>query len=303
MPHPKLIIIGTIALDNISTPSGTVKDALGGSAVFASYAASFFTKPGIVSVVGKDMPKAHLKLLRERGIDLQGLQHVKNSFRWGGSYQGDMNEATTEFTEVAPLLQFKADLPEEYRDAAYVLLANIDPELQLKVIAQLRKPKFIALDTMNLWIDTRKEQLMKAIRQADALIINDGEARQLFNTSFIRHAAEKAMKLGLKYIIIKKGDNGCFMFSRNKAFATQGYPLRVLKDPTGCGDSFAGSIMGYLAMKGNTDENTIRKGIIYGSVIASYNAQDFSLNQLKRLNQRLIEKRYRIFLDMRHFGH
>ncbi len=296
-----LAIVGSVALDTVKTPFGEKKEVLGGAATYASYAASFFTKPGIVAVVGEDFPQEHLELLKKRGADLSGVKKQGKTFRWSGSYEYDMNEAKTLKTELNSFESFKPELPESYKDAKYVFLANINPELQMSVLEQVRTPELVMLDTMNLWIEKKKKQLTEVIRKVDVLLLNDSEARQLFGTPSLVKAASAALKLGPKQVIIKKGEHGALLFTDSTHFSAPSYPLEVIKDPTGCGDSFAGAMVGYLAKTGDNSEKNIRKAIIYGSVIASFNAEDFSLERMKRLTKAEIEKRYDEFERIREF--
>lgn len=298
---PNLIIVGSIGLDDVKTPFGEKKAVLGGSAIYASFAASFFTPPGLVSIAGTDFPEEHRMLLAERDIDLEGIEFKGKTFRWGGEYEFDMNEAKTLRTELNSLMDFSAKLPEDYKESRYVLLGNIDPSLQLKVIAQLKGSKFIALDTMNFWITNKKKELLEAIKKVNLLLLNDGEARQLFNTVSLVKAASYALSLGPTYVIIKKGEHGALLFTKTSHFNAPGYPLETLKDPTGCGDSFAGGMIGWIARSDNISEPTIRKAIIYGSAIASFNAEDFSLEKQKAITFEDIERRYSEFQRMREF--
>jgi|TARA_B100001964_G_scaffold244633_1_gene327031 ribokinase len=295
------VIIGTVALDSLETPFGKIQDALGGSACYASIAASFFSKPGIMSIIGKDFPDKHIKFLNERSIDTTGISVGDKTFRWQGFYEFDMNEAKTLKTELNALETYKVEVPEEYKNAKYVFLANIDPELQLEVIDNIKSPELIVMDTMNFWIEHKKEQLLKTIKKADILVLNDAEARQLFDTPNLIKAANSALKLVSKAVIIKKGEHGALLFSDNKHFSAPGYPLENIKDPTGCGDSFGGALTGYLAKTQDLSEANLRKAIIYGSVMASYNAEDFSVERLKSINNDDIEKRYSEFRDIREF--
>ena len=212
-----------------------------------------------------------------------------------------MNEAKTLKTELNALETYKVEVPEEYKNAKYVFLANIDPELQLEVIDNIKSPELIVMDTMNFWIEHKKEQLLKPIKKADILVLNDAEARQLFDTPNLIKAANSALKLVSKAVIIKKGEHGALLFSDNKHFSAPGYPLENIKDPTGCGDSFGGALTGYLAKTQDLSEANLRKAIIYGSVMASYNAEDFSVERLKSINNDDIEKRYSEFRDIREF--
>ncbi len=298
-----LVIVGSLALDTVKTPFGSVNDALGGAATYSSYAASFFSKPAIVGVVGGDFPEKHLQLLQQRGIDTAGIGVDKSgkTFRWEGYYEYDMNDAKTVKTELGVFASFRPQLPDSYKDAEYVFLANIDPELQLEVLRQMKKPKLVLLDTMNYWINNKKQHLLGVIKKVDILLLNDAEARQLFETPNLVKAAAAALKLGPKFVIIKKGEHGALLFGGGSHFSAPSYPLEAIKDPTGCGDSFAGALIGYLASKNSSSENDLRKAIIYGSVVASFNAEGFSLERLKRLSADEIEKRYGEFEHIREF--
>ncbi len=296
-----LAIVGSVALDTVKTPFGERKEVLGGAATYASYAASFFSKPGIVAVVGEDFPAEHLELLEKRGVDLSGVKKQGKTFRWSGSYEYDMNEAKTLKTELNSFESFKPELPESYKDAKYVFLANINPELQMNVLEQVRKPELVMLDTMNLWIETKKQELLEVVKKVDVLLLNDSEARQLFGTPSLVKAAAEALKLGPKQVIIKKGEHGALLFTDRSHFSAPSYPLETIKDPTGCGDSFAGAMIGYLAKTGDISEKNIRKAIIYGSIVASFNAEDFSLERMKRLTNDEIEKRYKEFEMIKEF--
>ena len=295
------LIIGTIGLDTIETPFGKVEEVLGGSGTYASFAASFFSKPALVSIVGTDFPKHHEAMLIMRGINLSGLQRTGKTFRWEGMYEFDMNEAKTLKTELNSLLDFKPSLPEEFKDIPYLFLANVDPDIQLAILQQMKSRKFTVLDTMNYWISSKKEKLLEVIKNVDLLLLNDGEARQLFGTVNLVHAAKQALALGLKYVIIKKGEHGALLFSDGKHFNAPGYPLEVIKDPTGCGDTFGGSLIGHIARTKDTSENNIRKAIIYGSAIASFNAEGFSLQRLSSLTPEELERRFHEFRTIREF--
>ncbi len=296
-----LVVLGSVGLDDIETPFGNVKNALGGSATYAAFAASFFAKPGIISVIGKDFPEQHSELLKAKGIDMKGIYLEDKTFRWQGFYEFDMNEAKTIKTELNSLATFQPKVPDEYRNAKYVFLANTHPEHQLKVLSSLKGPELVMLDTMNLWINNEKQALLEVIKKVDILVLNDGEARMLFQTVNLVKAAQEALRLGPKYIVIKKGEHGALLFTDNNHFNAPGYPLEVIKDPTGCGDCFGGALMGYLAKTRDISERNVRKAIIYGSIIASYNAEDFSLNRLKNLTMQDIENRYKEFSEIREF--
>ncbi len=296
-----VLIIGTVALDTIETPFGKVEKALGGSATYASFAASFFAKPAVISIIGRDFPKDYIALMKKRGIGLDGLKIDNKTFHWEGFYEYDMNEAKTKKTELNSLKDFKADVPIKYKGIKHIFLANIDPEHQLSVLKQVDKPDFVVLDTMNFWINSKKDSLLKVIKEADVLLLNDGEARQLFGTINLVNAANHALKLGPKAVIIKKGEHGALLFTKNKHFSAPGYPLENIKDPTGCGDCFGGAFVGYLAKTKKFTEKNFRKAVIYGSVVASHNAEDFGLNRLKRLTIGDINRRYNEFRDIREF--
>ena len=295
------IIIGTVALDSLETPFGKVQNILVGSASYASLAASFFSKPGILSIVGKDFPCEHIKFLNGRGINTEGIVLGEKTFRWQGFYEFDMNEAKTLRTELNALESYKVNVPENYKNAKYVFLANIDPELQLAAIKQIKNPELVVMDTMNFWIEHKKKQLLEAIDKSDVIVLNDAEARQLFNTPNLVKAANAALKLHSKAVIIKKGEHGALLFTDKKHFSAPGYPLENIKDPTGCGDCFGGAFIGYLAKTRDLSEANMRKAIIYGSIIASYNAEDFGTKRLQKISHEDIEKRYKEFKDIREF--
>lgn len=296
-----VLIIGTVALDTIETPFGKVERTLGGSAVYASFAAGLFSKPALISVIGKDFPRSYLELIKTKGIGLDGLQVNDKTFHWEGFYEYDMNEAKTKKTELNSLEDFKVEVPDIYRSIKHLFLANIDPELQLETLRRMKKPEFIVLDTMNFWISHKKEYLLDVIKKTDIFLLNDGEARQLFSTPNLVKAANETLKLGPKAVIIKKGEHGALLFTKNKHFSAPGYPLENIKDPTGCGDSFGGAFIGYLAKTKDFSEQNLRKAIIYGSIVASYNAEDFGLNKLRHLTMDDIKKRYKEFQDIREF--
>ena len=296
-----LVIVGSFGLDDVETPFGKVEGALGGSASYASYAASFFAKPGVVGVVGKDFPKEYLALLEKKGIDISGIDIKEKSFRWGGFYEYDMNEAKTLRTELNCIAEFNPTLPEAYRNAPYVFLGNLDPDVQQHVLDQIKKPKLVAMDTMNFWITHKKEALLEVIKRVDVLIFNDGEARQLFNTPNLLKAAQEVLKLGPKAVVIKKGEHGSLLCTENSYFSAGAYPLEVIKDPTGCGDTFGGGFIGWLAKTDNISERNMRKAVVYGSALASFNAEDFSLNRLKQVTEKDIEHRMEKFKEMREF--
>lgn len=294
-----LVIVGTIGLDDVETPFGKVSSVLGGSGVYASKAASYFVKPSLVSIVGRDLPKKDLELLS--GIDLSGVAKSDKTFRWSGFYEFDMNEAKTKKTELNALLKFDPVVPKNLCSAPFLFLGNIDPVLQLKVLTQMKNKPFVVLDTMNYWIESKAEDLMKVIKKVNAVVINEGEARQLFKTPNLIKAGRQILNLGPSFAIIKKGEHGALLFSANGFFSAPGYPLEEVKDPTGAGDSFAGGLVGYLAKTNDMTENNLRKAVIYGSVIASFCAEDFSLGYSQKVKFNDIEERYRVFEAIRRF--
>jgi sugar/nucleoside kinase (ribokinase family) len=297
-----VLVVGTVAIDSVETPFGVGENILGGSATYFATSASFFTDVNLVGVIGEDFPGEHLEFLKSRNIDLRGLvQESGKTFHWKGKYGFDLNEAQTLDTQLNVLQTFKPQIPAEYADSEYLILANIDPDLQLEVLAQVKKPRVIACDTMNFWISSKPEALKKVISKVDFFIINEGEARQLTNEVNLVKAAQAILAMGAKNLIIKRGEYGVLLFTKDSIFAAPAYPLEKVFDPTGAGDTFAGGFMGYLANTGNLSEDGIRQAIIYGSVMASFNVEDFSLDRLRTLQYSEIEERFRSFKKMTHF--
>lgn len=301
-PAP-VLIVGSMALDSVRTPMGEVKDALGGAADYSSVAAAFFAPVQLVGVVGDDFPREHLDFLATRNIDLHGVQIVPGgkTFRWAGYYDFDLNIAHTLDTQLNVFADFQPSLPENYRQADYVFLANIDPELQLQVLSQVTQPKLTVCDTMNFWIEGKPDALREVLKRVDIAFMNDAEARQLTGKLSVVKAAKALQELGPKTVIIKKGEHGALLFHGDDHFAAPSYPLEDITDPTGAGDSFAGGFIGYVASQGNTSSHTLRKAVVYGSVMASYNVEDFSLNRMRTLTQSDIAARYRAFQRIAYF--
>lgn len=291
-----IVILGTIGLDTLKTPFGKVEDILGGSSIYASYAASFFTSVGIVSIKGTDLDDKEIGFLSERGVSFEGVKTSGKNFRWSGEYEFDMSEAKTLKTELNSLAEFDPELPEEYKQAKYLFLANVDPEIQIKVIDSMENPEIILLDTMNFWIENKKDKLLEAIKKSNILILNDGEARQLFETPNLINAAKQALKMGVDAVIIKKGEHGSLLFTKDEHFNCPGYPLETVIDPTGCGDSFGGSFIGHYSKNKN-----LRKAMVYASVIASFNAEGFGLENIRKINMEDIEERYKEIGRIRKF--
>ncbi len=297
MPSNAVLIVGSVALDSVRTPSGGVERALGGAAVYSSVAASFFSPVRIVGVVGEDFPREHLDFLSSRGIDIRGVQVARGkTFHWSGTYEGDMNQAHTLATELNVFQDFAPVLPEDYKSSRYVFLANIDPTLQLQVLDQIEDARLVGMDTMNFWISGKRDELLEVLKRVDILFINDAELRQLVGTSNLTRAAAEIHKLGPKYVVVKKGEHGAVMYcDQSSCFSAASYPLEEVADPTGAGDSFAGGFMGYISKCDEITEINIRRAVVYGSTLASYNVQDFSLNRLKRLTIDEIDHRYEEF--------
>ncbi len=297
-----ILVVGSVAFDSVETPFGKVENVLGGSATYFSTSASFFTDVSLVAVVGEDFPQEHLDFLKSRNIDLRGLDHEGGkTFHWKGKYGYDLNEAQTLETHLNVFESFKPQIPAAYRDTEFLFLANIDPELQMEVLSQVERPRVVACDTMNFWISSKPEALKAVIAKVDIFIINEGEARQLTQEANLTKAARKILAMGVKTLVVKRGEYGVLMFTDNSVFAAPAYPLEDVYDPTGAGDTFAGGFMGYLANTGDTSEAGIRQAVIFGSVMASFNVEDFSLERLKRLEYREIETRYRSFKALTHF--
>jgi len=294
-----LVIVGTIGLDDVETPFGKVSSVLGGSGTYAGMGASFFVKPGLVSIAGDDLSKEHRKTLEK--IDISGVSFLGKTFHWEGFYEFDMNEAQTKKTELNSLAGFKPVLPDNYKEAKYLFLANIDPTIQLEVLSQTSNKPFVVLDTMNYWIANAREALTSVIKKSNLVVMNEGEARQFFKTPNLIKAGKMLLDLGPEYAIIKKGEHGALLFSDGRFFSAPGYPLEEVKDPTGAGDSFAGALIGYLAKTKDNSETNIRKAVIYGSIVASFCAEDFSLGYSKKVTLSDIEERYRVFQQIRNF--
>ncbi|MFQ5830341.1 MAG: PfkB family carbohydrate kinase [Candidatus Methylomirabilia bacterium] len=297
-----LLVVGSVALDSVKTPFGQATEALGGSATYFSYAASFFTTVRLVATVGEDFPSEHLALLKARGVDLSGLQIAKGkTFRWIGEYSHDLNEARTLDTQLNVFAHFKPVLSPELGKAPVVFLANIDPDLQRGVLQQMERPRLVALDTMNFWIEGKREALLKVLAEVDVILVNDAEARQLAREPNLIKAARTILGFGPRTIVVKRGEYGALMVSDGQFFSVPAYPLDSAFDPTGAGDTFAGGFMGYLAQCGATEGNAFRQAIVYGSVMASFTVEDFSLNRLARLEPEEIRRRYEAFQDLVRF--
>jgi len=295
----EVLVVGSVALDSVRTPFGQAEETLGGSATYFSYAASFFVPVRLVAVVGEDFPGAHLDLLRAREVDLAGLEVAPGkTFRWTGEYGYDLDEATTLATHLGVFADFRPRLPPHFRKTPFLFLGNIDPDLQREVLRQLERPRLVALDTMNYWIDGKREALLGVLQEVDALLVNDAEARQLTREPSLARAARAILGLGPRIVVIKQGEHGVLMATDGRFFFAPAYPLESVFDPTGAGDTFAGGFLGALARDGKLDETALRRAIVYGSVMASFTVEDFSLNRLRRLEPKEIDERVRAFGEM-----
>src|SRR5215208_6847023 len=276
-----VLVVGSVALDSVETPFGKADDVLGGSATFFSSAASLLTPVQLVGVVGSDYPIEKLEPLAARGVDLAGLERAEGpSFRWRGRYRHDLNAAETLETHLGVFSRFSPKIPDQFRDAPFVFLANIDPRLQLDVLNQVKRPKLVACDTMNFWIQSRRPDLIELFKKVDLVTLNDGEARQLSEKVNLVQAAKWIMDLGPRHVIIKKGEHGAFMFSQDSVFFATAYPLESVFDPTGAGDSFAGGFIGYLARTGDLSDENMRRAVVYGSAMGSFAVEKFSTERL-----------------------
>lgn len=292
-PSPEVVVVGTLAFDDVETPAGARRGVLGGSAVYFGVAASCFARVGLVGVVGADFPREHTALLERRGLDLAGVE-VKadgRTFHWAGRYAGTMDQAETLATDLNVLASFAPRLPAAWRAAPYVFLANTDPGIQASVLDQLERPRLVVLDTMNLWIRIARPALEAVLRRVDGLVINDAEARQLSGRGNLIAAGRALLDLGPRFVILKKGEHGSFLFSRERSFALPSYPVEQVVDPTGAGDSFAGGVMGHLAAAGAEDVAAVPRAMLYGTVVASFTVSDFSLGALAGLTRAEIETR------------
>ncbi len=302
MTDNRILAVGSVALDTVRTPFGYEKDALGGSATFFSAAARFFSPVSVIAVVGEDFPKAYRDLMTKLGVDISGLETAQGkTFRWEGFYDYDLNKANTLKTELNVFQSFSPKLSESHKRTPHVFLANIDPELQLAVLKQIQKPKLIACDTMNFWIQNKKQALLKLLGNVDIFLCNDSEARELTGEYNLIKAAQFVQKRGVKIFVVKKGEHGVICFSNKSHFLAPAFLLENIYDPTGAGDSFAGGFIGSLAKARKWDEATIRRAVIYGSAVASYNVESFSLKRLTSLKFSEIEKRFQAFKQLTKF--
>lgn len=298
-----ILVVGSVAMDSVKTPFGQKDGVLGGSATYFSVAASLFNKVHLIATVGEDFPKRYLNVLKDRGIGIEGLHIVKGgrTFRWKGWYDYDLNTAHTISTHLNVFRDFDPVVPPNLRKSAFLFLANIDPELQLGVLKQISCPRLTACDSMNYWIETKRSALIKLLKKTDLVLLNDSEARQLTGQPNLIKASRQVMAMGPKIVVIKKGEHGVLCFAKNFQFVAPAYPLESICDPTGAGDTFAGGMMGFLSRAGSLDEPNIKKGIIYGSILASFAVEDFSISRLMKITMADIRSRYDHFKRVTHF--
>jgi sugar/nucleoside kinase (ribokinase family) len=289
-----VLVVGSVALDSVETPFGKADDVLGGSANFFAASASHLTKVSVVGVVGSDYPMEKLEPLRKRGVDFSGLEKAEgDSFRWRGRYRHDLNSAETLETHLGVFSRFSPKIPEKLRSSPYLFLGNIDPRLQLDVLNQVRKPRLIACDTMNFWIQSRRPELLELLGHVDLVTLNDAEARQLTEKANLVQAAQWIMGRGPRHVVIKKGEHGAFMFTEKSIFFAPAFPLESVYDPTGAGDAFAGGFIGYLAATDDLSEANMRRAVIFGSVMGSFAVEKFSIERLMTVTRGEIDQRMR----------
>ena len=294
-----VLVVGSVALDSVETPFGKADDVLGGSATFFSAAASHLTDVQVVGVVGNDYPMNKLRELEKRNVDLSGIEQVDGtSFRWRGRYRHDLNAAETLETHLGVFSHFEPKVPARFAKPDFLFLANIDPRLQLAVLKQVERPRLVASDTMNFWIESRRPELVELLGHVDLLTLNDGEARQLTEQTNLVGAARWIMAHGPKHVIIKKGEHGAFLFRDNNIFFAPAYPLESVFDPTGAGDSFAGGFIGYLARTGDLSEANMRRAVIYGSAMGSFAVEKFSIERLMTVTRPEIDERVHAFKQL-----
>ncbi len=300
-----VLVVGSVALDSVETPFGSVKNALGGSATYISAAASYFTAPiRLVGVVGGDFSKSNIHFLEQRGIDLEGLEIVEGgkTFHWAGKYHYDLNSRDTLATELNVFERFNPKIPERYRKSKFVCLGNIDPVLQRRVLEQIERPRLVMCDTMNFWIERKNAELRETLKFIDVIVLNDSEARLLACEPNLIKAARVIRSFGPKIVIIKKGEHGAMLITEQTIFSAPAYPMEDIFDPTGAGDSFAGGFVGWLGRTDDLSEENLKKAVIYGSTMASFCVEKFSVDGLRDLTYLQIQDRYRAFRELSRFG-
>jgi sugar/nucleoside kinase (ribokinase family) len=300
-----LLVVGSIALDTVETPHGLRENVLGGAASYFSVGASLFAPVRLVGVIGEDFPTEHVQLFETREIDLKGLRRIEGgkTFRWTGKYIGRMDVAETLDTQLNVLGECRPEIPDSYLDTEFVLLANDHPANQLAVAESMKNAKFIMMDTMNLWIDHHRDDVKKVLGAVNALVCNDEEARALGDSHNLIKAMRNIQAMGPETVLVKKGEHGAIVLSGDQGYAIPAYPLETVVDPTGAGDTFASGVMGYLAREGKTDFASLKRAMVYGTVVASYNVEAFSLDRLKTLTWADVEQRYEEFLPFLSLDH
>jgi sugar/nucleoside kinase (ribokinase family) len=297
-----ILAVGSVALDTVKAPGGSVDEGLGGSATYFALAASLFAPVAVVAVVGDDFPEEAFQIFVERGVDCAGLERrAGRTFRWCGRYEDDVNVAITEKTELGVFEEFRPVVPESCRDHPYVALGNIDPLLQLAVLEQLNGPKFVAVDTMNYWIDRQRDDLAEVIARADVLVVNDAEAKMLGGEANLLAAMTRLLELGPRYVLAKKGEHGAVLMARDFEFVLPAFPLREVADPTGAGDTFAGGFLGYLAASDDTSPANLCRAVAYGATVASFAVEGLGISRLAKLTRDEVEERLERLGDMTRF--
>jgi sugar/nucleoside kinase (ribokinase family) len=303
-----IVAVGSVAFDTIASPSGKVEDVLGGAVTYFALAASYFTEVRVVAIVGEDFSAEHENVLKKRGIDTRGIEHAKGkTFRWGGQYLDNLNEAKTDFTDLNVFQNFQPHIPSHYQDSQFLFLANIQPELQSAVRREMKAVRLTGGDTMNYWISTARKQLAETLKLVDVLLINDTEAKSLAGESNLPRAAQKVLAMGPQALVIKHGEYGATIFFREGAFGIGRHPFRApalpieeVKDPTGAGDSFAGGFMGYIASQGELSREVLKRALFYGGVMGSFAVERFGTERLQSLTREEIDARFQIFRELTH---
>jgi len=303
-----IVVVGSLAFDSIATPSGRVNDVLGGATTYFALAASYFTRVRIVGVVGEDFTAEHEGILKKRGVDTRGIEHSKGkTFRWGGQYLDNLNEAKTDFTELNVFESFQPHIPAEYKDSEFLFLANIHPILQAQVAREMNGVRLTGGDTMNYWINSTPKELVETLKLVNVLLINDTEAKMIARESNLPRAAQKVLAMGPKALVIKHGEYGATIFFREGAFGVGRHPFRApalpieeVQDPTGAGDSFAGGFMGYIASQEDLNREVLKRALFYGGVMGSFAVERFGTERLQSLNREEIDARFQIFRELTH---
>ena len=303
-----IVAVGSVAFDTIASPSGKVEDVLGGAATYFALAASYFTDVRVVAIVGEDFTAEHENVLKRRGVDTRGIEHAKGkTFRWGGQYLDNLNEARTDFTDLNVFQNFQPHIPPDYQDSQFLFLANIQPDLQAAVRREMKTVRMTGGDTMNYWINNARPQLAETLRLVDVLLINDTEAKSLAAESNLPRAALKVLAMGPQALVIKHGEYGATIFFREGAYGIGRHPFRApalpieeVKDPTGAGDSFAGGFMGYIASQGELSREVLKRALFYGGVLGSFAVERFGTERLQSLTREEIDARFQIFRELTH---